>query len=130
LAPATRRSLAVDAHELLIAGADAGLANGRDVVVDDEAVGPDAALASQLGEAFAVGVGADARAERGGRAERDDVGCDVRGAAEHLVHALLMDHLDRGLGRDAVDAAVDVHVQQRVAEDEDVRAGATRARPR
>ncbi len=116
-------ALLVGANDLLLAGDEAGLADGR-ARVGGDAVRLDPGLAcQQLAQAGAGRVLSDQAHEHGFAAQGGDVVGHIAGAAEHLLGPAQPDDRHWSFRGDPFDVAVDITVEHHVADAQDADAG-------
>ena len=119
-------ALAIDAHDLLAAGDDAGFEDGGESGALENAGGIDAGGAEQFEQTAGGPIGSDGTGERDAIGELAEVAGDVGGAAGIVGFAGDVDGGDGRFGRNARGLAPDELVQHEVAGNEDTLAGEPR----
>ena len=117
------RRLPVHAHDLLALRYHARLGRGGPVGDDAEVAVGEARLHQLRLERVAAAIVADDGDQPAIRADRRDVGGDVRGAAQGVAPRVDRHHGHRRFGRDAVGVAREVDVEHRVADHDDAALG-------
>jgi hypothetical protein len=114
-------ALVVHAQHLMGLGDEARLERGRPLRVHHYALDVDTAFVEQAAELVPSFVFTDETEHGRAAAGAHDVGRDVAGTAEAMADVAATEHEHRRLGRHALGVAIDVAVEDQIAEDEHAR---------